>query len=364
MITIGNFDGVHLGHRRIIGCARELAGRHGVPVRVLTFDPHPAVVLRPGSEPTALMSQAQRVAALKAAGADEVVVLEPTRELLSLDAQRFVEQVVEEHKPGAIVEGGDFRFGKDRVGDIGVLKELGGLPDGYVLATKGDRDLKTGDFSGEQFKRSVEGSLERLGLDRLQYVYIHDPEHSTFENVMGRGGPLEVLQSFKEQGVIEHIGMSGGPVDMLVRYIETDLFSAVETHNRYTLLNRSAEPLLDVCAQRNVAVVNAAPYGSGMLAKGPDAYARYAYQDAPALLIERARGLAAVCQEYDVPLAAAALQFSMRDPRVTTTVVGMTRPERVAQTVELANVAIPDELWPKLDAAGFDMEDPEVNRFA
>ena len=245
-----------------------------------------------------------------------------------------------------------------------VIREMGGLPDGYVLATKGDRDLATGDFSGDQFKRSIEGSLERLGLDSLQYVYIHDPEHSTYENVMGSGGPLEVLQSYKQQGVIKHIGMSGGPIDMLIRYIETDLFSAVETHNRFTLLNRSAGPLLDVCAERNVAVANAAPYGSGMLAKGPDAYARYAYQDAPTLMVERARAMAAVCQEHDVPLAAAALQFSMRDPRVTSTVVGMTRPERVTQTVELANVAIPDELWERLDAVGFDTEDPEANRFA
>jgi len=131
-----------------------------------------------------------------------------------------------------------------------VIKEMGGLPDGFVLATKGDRDLHTGDFSGEQFKRSIEGSLERLGLDTLQYVYIHDPEHSTYENVMGPGGPLEVLQSYVEQGVIQHLGMSGGPIKMLIRYIETDLFSAVETHNRYTLLNRSAIPLLDVCQER------------------------------------------------------------------------------------------------------------------
>ena len=245
-----------------------------------------------------------------------------------------------------------------------VIRELGGLPPGFVLATKADRSLQTGDFSGDQIKRSVEGSLRRLGLDRLQYVYIHDPEHTTFENVMGPGGPLEVLKRFKEQGVIEHIGMSGGPIKMLIRYLETGEFSAVETHNRYTLLNRSAGPLLDVATRLGVAVVNAAPYGSGMLAKGPDAYARYAYQDAPPLLIERTRQLAAVCQKFGVPLPAAALQFSMRDPRVTTTVVGMTKPERVAQTLELARYPLPDELWPALDAVGFDVEDPEAHRFA
>lgn len=244
-----------------------------------------------------------------------------------------------------------------------VIKENGGLPSGFVLATKADRCLQTGDFSGEQIKRSIEGSLLRLGLDRLQYVYIHDPEHSTFENVMGPGGPLEVLKNFKDQGVIDHIGISGGPIQMLIRYVETGEFSAVETHNRYTLLNRSAEPLLDVATRLGVAVINAAPYGSGMLAKGPDAYARYAYSDAPPLLLERARSFARVCQEHDVPLAAAALQFSMRDPRVTSTVVGMTKPERVAQTQELASYLIPSELWPALDAIGFDTDDPEANRF-
>ncbi len=243
------------------------------------------------------------------------------------------------------------------------IKENGGLPAGFVLATKADRCLKTGDFSGEQIKRSIEGSLHRLGLDHLQYVYIHDPEHTTFENVMGPGGPLEVLKHFKDQGVIEHIGMSGGPIPMLIQYIETGEFSAVETHNRYTLLNRSAEPLLDVANRLGVAVMNAAPYNSGMLAKGPDAYARYAYGEAPPLIIERAKKYATLCQEYDVPLAAAALQFSMRDPRVTSTVVGMTKPERVEQTIELSNHPIPPELWSALDAVGFDTDDPETNRF-
>jgi len=243
------------------------------------------------------------------------------------------------------------------------LRELGGLPAGYVLASKADRDLKTGDFSGEQIKRSVESSLRRLGLDRIQIMYIHDPEHTTFEHIMGKGGALEVLQGFQEQGVIGHLGISGGPVDMLIRYVETGAFVALETHNRYTLLNRSASPLLDIAAQRGMAVINAAPYGSGMLAKGPDAYARYAYQDASAEMIDRTRRMAAVCAEYGVPLPAAALQFSLRDPRVTSTVVGMSRAERIAQTVELSQHVIPDALWPQLDAIGFDTADPEAQRF-
>ena len=247
-----------------------------------------------------------------------------------------------------------------------VLCERGGLPPGVVLATKADRDPTTGDFSGDQMRRSVERSLRLLGLDRLQVVYLHDPEHTTFENVMSPGGPLEVLLRLKEEGVIGHLGVAGGPIDMSIRYVETGAFEAVITHNRYTLLNRSAEPLLTMAAERGLAVVNAAPYGSGMLAKGPDAYPRYAYQDAPPRVVEQARRMADLCARHGVPLAAAALQFSLRDPRITSTIVGMTLPERVAQTIALAEYPIPDDLWPQLDAIAAEAPtgaDPEANRW-
>ncbi len=243
------------------------------------------------------------------------------------------------------------------------IQARGGLPDGTVLATKADRNLGTGDFSGDQVRRSIEGSMTRLGLDYLPYVYIHDPEHSTFENVMGPGGPLEVLEEYRERGAIGHIGIAGGPIDLLIRYVETGKFTAVETHNRYTLLNRSAEPLLDVATRLGVAVINAAPYGSGILAKGPDAYARYAYRDAPPLVLERARTFASLCQQYQVPLASLALQFSLRDPRITSTVVGMSEPERVTQTLELAHYPIPDEVWNAIEAVEYFTDDPEANRF-
>jgi len=237
-----------------------------------------------------------------------------------------------------------------RIGEV--LKGMGGLPDGVVLATKADRDLQTGDFSGEQMRRSVERSLRLLGLDRLQLVYLHDPEHDSFERLMAPGGAVEVLRDLKDEGVIEHLGVAGGPIDMEIRYVETGLFEAVITHNRYTLLNRSAEPLLDVAAERGVALLNAAPYGSGILAKGPDVSARYEYQEAPEEMVERARAMQKVCEEFGVPLAAAALQFSMRDPRVASTIVGMTRPERVEQTLELAAEPIPEELRERLDRLG------------
>ena len=235
-----------------------------------------------------------------------------------------------------------------RIGEM--LEEMDGLPEGVVLATKADRDLTTGDFSGEQMRRSVERSLRLLGTDSLQLVYLHDPEHESFEHMMSPGGPVEVLTGLKEQGVIQHLGVAGGPIDLMIRFVETDHFEAVITHNRYTLVNRTADPLFDVAAARGVAALNAAPYGSGILAKGPDAYARYEYREAPKEMVEQVRAMRDACREFDVPLAAAALQFSLKDPRIVSTIVGMSRPERVEQTLYLAPPPIPAELWERIDA--------------
>ena len=231
-----------------------------------------------------------------------------------------------------------------------VLKESGGVPAGVVLDTKADRDPYSGDFSGEQMKKSVERSLRLLGLDRLALVYLHDPENTTFEAAMARGGPVEVLLDMKQQGVIEHVGVAGGPIDLMIRFVETGAFEAVITHNRYTLIDRSADPLLTMAAERGLGVANAAPYGSGILAKGPDNYPRYMYHQASAAQIEQVRRIQAVCQRHGVPLAAAALQFSLRDPRLHTTIVGMSKPQRLTETEALATHPIPDELWAEIEA--------------
>ena len=231
-----------------------------------------------------------------------------------------------------------------------MLEETGGPPEDVVLATKADRDLKTGEFSGEQMRRSVERSLRLLGMDRLQLLYLHDPEHESFDHMMSDGGPVEVLVGLKEEGVIQHLGVAGGPIDLMIRFVQTDLFEAVITHNRYTLVNRTAGPLFDVAEERGVAALNAAPYGSGILAKGPDAYARYEYREAPKEMVEQVRAMRDACGEFDVPLAAAALQFSLKDPRIVSTILGMSRPERVEQTLDLATHPIPAELWERIDA--------------
>jgi hypothetical protein len=125
---------------------------------------------------------------------------------------------------------------------IGVaLREAGGLPDGFVLATKVDRDA-SGDFSGARVRRSLQESLERLGLERLALVYLHDPEHIAFEDGVAPGGPVQALVELQREGLIDHLGVAGGPIDLMRRYIQTGAFEVVITHNRFTLVDRSAEP--------------------------------------------------------------------------------------------------------------------------
>ncbi|MGH2558494.1 MAG: aldo/keto reductase [Thermomicrobiales bacterium] len=244
-----------------------------------------------------------------------------------------------------------------------VIRELGGLPAGSVLQTKEGRDPRAGDYNGETIKRRLARSLDLLGLDTLQIVYLHDAEWTTYEDAMAPGGPVDVLRRFRDEGVIQYLGVASGPIDVEMRYVETDVFDALITHNRYTLLNQTANDLIDAAAKRGMAVLNAAPYGSGMLAKGPDAYPRYAYQEASPALLDRTRQIVAICERYGVPLPAVALQFSTRDPRITSTIVGMSRPERIQQTIDFHTFPIPEELWAEVKALPPLDEDPEKDRW-
>jgi D-threo-aldose 1-dehydrogenase len=229
------------------------------------------------------------------------------------------------------------------------LRECGGLPDGFVLATKVDPDPESGDFSGKRVRASVEESLDRLGLNRLQLLHLHDPERISFAEAMAPGGPVEAMIALRDEGVVDHLGVAGGPIDEMRRYVGSGVFEVVLTHNRYTLLDRSAGPLLDDAAARGVAVLNGAPYAGGMLVKGPKAQPKYSYRPGGSDILSRVAGMERACKSHGVPLAAAALQFSMRESRIATTVVGISAPERVEQTLALAEWPIPEVLWSELD---------------
>jgi D-threo-aldose 1-dehydrogenase len=234
-----------------------------------------------------------------------------------------------------------------RIGEA--IRRAGGLPPRVVLATKVDPDPQTGDFSGARVRASVEESLDRLGVDHLPLLHLHDPERISFEQGVAPGGPVEALVELREQGVVDHLGVAGGPVGLLQQYLDTGAFDVVLSHNRYTLLDRSAESLFRAAHERGLGVLNAAPYGGGMLSKGPDVQQQYAYGSRDARIPEAAAAMAEACRRHEVPLAAAALQFSLRSSFVDSTVVGISSPDRFAQTLELADVPIPDELWDELE---------------
>ena len=228
------------------------------------------------------------------------------------------------------------------------VRRAGGLPEGFVLATKVDRDA-AGDFSGPRVRRSLEESLGRLGLDRVPLLYLHDPEHISFAAGMAPGGPVAELIRIREEGLAGHLGVAGGPVGLMQQYVGTGVFEALITHNRYTLVDRSADALIADAHARGLAVMNAAVYGGGILAGGAASTDRYGYRPAPAATLDAVRGIEDACRRHGVPLAAAALQFSTRDERICSTVIGFSRPERVGEAVRLATHPVPAEFWAEIE---------------
>ena len=246
---------------------------------------------------------------------------------------------------------------EQRIGST--LKEIGGLPEGFVISSKVDRDFETNLFDGARVRRSLEESFRALGLDYIPLMNLHDPENAAnAADVTRTGGAISELFKMKEEGLVGAVGLAAGRVDMMLALLRDWDFDSIITHNRFTLANRNAEPMIDYCVSKGIAVLNAAPYASGILAKGSNTYKRYAYQEATEDMLNPIRRIEEVCDRYDIPTGAAALQFSMRDPRVTSTVVGVSKPERITQTLEWANWSIPDAAWDELMALRYSTEDP------
>lgn len=244
-----------------------------------------------------------------------------------------------------------------------VIRERRGLPEGFVLATKLDRDPETGRFDATRARRSLEESLERLGVDRVQLLHLHDPEHARdLGEITGKGGALDELFRIKEEGLAQAVGLAMGKLDVMVLMVRDWPFDALISHNRYTLLNRSADEMYDLAFDKGIAILNAAPYASGVLAKGSAVMPRIAYTVVDEAQLEPVRRIEAACARHGVPVGAAALQFSMRDPRITSTIVGVTKPERVAETLGWASAEIPAELWREIETFPFSTDDPEANR--
>lgn len=228
------------------------------------------------------------------------------------------------------------------------IQESGGLPDDFVIATKADPSRGDTRFTGRRVHESFRESTERLGGLRFGVYYLHDPERFAFDETAGPGGAVEAMVELKREGMVDAIGVAGGDLDEMRRYVDLGVFDVVLNHNRYTLLDQSAAPLIDQATDCGVAFVNAAPYASGVLARPAAAKPTYQYRPASPEIIATTARLRAACAEYAVPLPALALQFSTQDPRISSTVVGVSAPQRVDELVVNQNFDIPDSLWGRI----------------
>jgi D-threo-aldose 1-dehydrogenase len=220
---------------------------------------------------------------------------------------------------------------------------------GFAVA---DTFARERDYSGDGIRRSLQESLTRLGLDRIDIVYIHDPEHH-MDPAIGQGIPA--LLDLREQGVIGAVGVGMNFVDPLMRFVtETDI-DIVMVAGRWTLVERSAAPLLAACEQRGISVAVAAPFNSGLLARPwPPDDAHFDYGPAPAKILTAARAAAATCAAHGTTLPHAAMQFPLQHCSVACVVAGMRTRDHVVQNVQWATTEAPPGLMTALEPSGPD----------
>jgi D-threo-aldose 1-dehydrogenase len=205
------------------------------------------------------------------------------------------------------------------------------------------------DFSYDGVMRSVEESLERLGLQRIDVLHIHDPDDH-YDKALN--GAYRALDRLRADGVIRAVGAGMNQAEMLTRFARDGNFDCFLLAGRYTLLDQVAlKELLPVCLERGIAIIAGGVYNSGILAD-PKPGAHYNYAAAPAPLLDRARRIRAVCERHGVPLMAAAVQFPMGHPAVNAVVVGCRSRSQLEETLRMFEMDIPPELWGDLKADG------------
>ena len=221
--------------------------------------------------------------------------------------------------------------------------------DGFAVPATHRREF---DFSRDGILRSVEGSLERLGLDRVDILYLHDPDdHWREASTTG----VSALIELRDQGVVRAIGAGMNQSAMLAEFVHRCDVDLVMLAGRYSLLDQSAlDDLLPLAQERGVGVVAAGIYNSGLLSREvvPDD-AHYEYQPAPPALVARARELAEICRRHGVTLPQAAVRFALRHPAVVSVVVGARDAAQAAGNLARYDVEIPDALWKELEESGY-----------
>jgi len=239
--------------------------------------------------------------------------------------------------------------------------------DEFVVSTKVGRVLEPGageettfvdlpdvhpefDYSAAATRCSLEASLERLGLDRVDVLLVHDPDDHEAE---ARAGAFPELIRMRDEGLVHAIGTGMNQAEMPARFVAEFDLDCVLLAGRYTLLEQGARRvLLDTCAERDVDVMIGGVFNSGLLADPHRADVTYEYWPAAPQFVERAQQIEAVCRRYDIALAAAALQFPLAHPAVAAVLTGARSPEEIRENASLIQWPIPSELWAVLALDG------------
>jgi len=212
------------------------------------------------------------------------------------------------------------------------------------------------DYTGDGVRRSLEASLERLGVDRVDVVLVHDPD-DFWDEASTQAVPA--LVRLRDQGVIGAVGVGMNQAGMLTRFVRESDVDVVMLAGRFTLLDTTGlGELLPEAGRRGIGVLAAGVFNSGVLAlDDPSATAYFDYRPVSTQVLGRARRLAAICREHGTTLPAAALHYVLRHPAVITAVLGMRSPAEVQQNLALHGVPPPPELWPALAAVGVPLLD-------
>jgi D-threo-aldose 1-dehydrogenase len=213
------------------------------------------------------------------------------------------------------------------------------------------------DFSRDGIRRSFDASLTRLGVDHIDILFLHDPDDHWREAI---DDAWPTLAALRDEGSVRSIGAGMNQTAMLTRFVrETDM-DVVLLAGRYTLLDQGAlDDLLPACRERSTSVVLGGVFNSGILAN-PNRNVTYDYGQAPPGVVARATRIAEICARHGVELPAAALQFPLAHPAITTVVIGARSRKEVAQNTRYANAAVPAELWDDLRSAGLLRTDAPV----
>ena len=208
------------------------------------------------------------------------------------------------------------------------------------------------DFSEGGIRASLDESLERLGIDRVDILYLHDPERHDLDLALREAFPA--LEQLRAEGAVDAVGIGSMTADALAAAVRGAELDLIMIAGRYTLLEQpAAEDVLPACHEHGTGVVAASVFNSGLLAKDePTRDDRYDYGRMPEPLWQHLQRIVAVCRAHDVPLPAAAVQFALRDRAVRSVVVGGSRSEQLRRNAELMAVDIPGALWDDLAAQG------------